>query len=240
MVPLPDKIGPAFPSVETTQRIQSRMGITQRRIGLVPGVFKLLIAISIFAAAASLATASTHAQDVRPLTSDIASDTPLVYDEKEAQRIDGMLMCPVCPAETIDQAQVPIARQMRQLVRDKLVQGEDRDQILDYFAGVYGQDILAAPGKSGVNLVAWTVPVAGVMAALAAGFFVLRAMSARPSAETPEVPTGLQLAEETMAPYLEAIDQELALPDGRSGALVPEAQQAAEPEIERKAREGHG
>ena len=39
------------------------------------------------------------------------------YDEKEAYAIDGMIMCPVCPAETIDQAQVPLARQMKQIIR---------------------------------------------------------------------------------------------------------------------------
>ena len=40
------------------------------------------------------------------------------YDQEEAQSIDGMLMCPVCPAETIGQAQVEISRQMRRLVRE--------------------------------------------------------------------------------------------------------------------------
>ena len=104
----------------------------------------------------------------------------LLYDEEEAQAIDGMLMCPVCPAESIDQAQVPLARQMRQLVREKLSQGESREEILEYFAGAYGRDILAAPNKSGVGLVAWTAPVIGVLAALTAGIFVLRSMAARP------------------------------------------------------------
>ena len=36
--------------------------------------------------------------------------------EREAQTIDRMLMCPVCPAETIDQAQVEISFQMRAVV----------------------------------------------------------------------------------------------------------------------------
>ena len=132
--------------------------------------------------------------------------------EKEAQGIDGMLMCPVCPAETIDQAQVPISRQMRQLVRDKLAQGESREQILDYFAGVYGNDILAAPGKSGVNLVAWTVPVAGVLAALAAGILVLRSMLARPANGDSGGSAGIPPLAQNQDPYLEAVDRELDLP----------------------------
>ena len=77
------------------------------------------------------------------------------YDEAEAISIDRMLMCPVCPAETIDQAQVEVSRQMRQMVREMLSRGDSRDDILDFFVGNYGADILAAPPKSGFNLLAW-------------------------------------------------------------------------------------
>ena len=139
-----------------------------------------------------------------------APENRVAYDEKAAQSIDGMLMCPVCPAETIDQAQVPIAKQMRRLVREKLAQGESREQILEYFAGVYGPNILAAPSKSGFNLLAWTVPLIGVFAALAAGFFVLRSMSlgqVRTALETP----GNADTQEDLAPYLQAVDRDLGI-----------------------------
>ena len=43
------------------------------------------------------------------------------FSESQAQGIDRMIMCPVCPAETIDQAQVEISRQMRVMVRGLLV-----------------------------------------------------------------------------------------------------------------------
>lgn len=138
------------------------------------------------------------------------------YDEKTAQGIDGMLMCPVCPAETIDQAQVPLAKQMRRLVREKLAQGESREQILEYFAGVYGQDILAAPAKSGFNLLAWTVPLVGVFGALAAGLFVLRSMTVRTVVTVrpaPETAGGSDTPED-LAPYLQAVDQDLGIAEG--------------------------
>ena len=206
-------------------------------------MLKLLSSISVFAAILALAAVPAQAQDATPLPPDMASDIPPAYDEKEAQSIDGMLMCPVCAGQTIDQSQATIAGQMRRLVRDRLTQGESRDQILDYFVGVYGQDILAAPGKSGVNLVAWTVPPAGILLALAAGFLVLRAMSVRPSTVNPAEPTGsagLRLQEETLAPYLEAIDWELALPESRSVTQAPESELEPEPESEKGAKEEHG
>ena len=122
-------------------------------------------------------------------------------------------MCPVCPAETIDQAQVPLARQMRQIVRDMLAQGATQEEILDFFAQRYGQDVLASPPKSGLNLVAWIFPLAGVAAALAAGALVLRAMSARRNNGPATAPP----AEDDLGPYLEMVDRELSLFQYQSG-----------------------
>ena len=139
-----------------------------------------------------------------------SSENRAPYDEKTAQSIDSMLMCPVCPAETIDQAQVPIAKQMRQLVREKLSQGENREQILEYFAEVYGADILAAPAKTGFNMLAWTVPLVGVFGALAAGFFALRSMSmARERAANQTA--GWDKTQEDLIPYLHAVDRDLGI-----------------------------
>ena len=78
--------------------------------------------------------------------------------EKQAQEIDQMIMCPVCPAETIDQAQVEISFQMRAIIREMLAEGSTKEEILDYFVDRYGPDILAAPPKSGANLLAWILP----------------------------------------------------------------------------------
>lgn len=128
------------------------------------------------------------------------------YDEAEAQAIDRMIMCPVCPAESIDQAQVPIARQMRRVVRDMLAQGAPRQEILDFFAQRYGPEILASPPKSGFNLVAWIFPLVVVAAALAAGLLVLRSMTARRMGQ-PAPNTG---TEGELAPYLAMVDRELA------------------------------
>ena len=93
--------------------------------------------------------------------------------EEQAQSIDRSLMCPVCPSETIDQAQVPLAHQMRAVVREKLGDGWSREQILQFFVDRYGQGVLAEPPKRGFNLVAWVVPLAAVAAAVVLLGFVL-------------------------------------------------------------------
>ena len=44
------------------------------------------------------------------------------------------------------------------LVKDKISAGESTEQILDYFAGVYGPKVMAQPAKKGFYFVAWWFP----------------------------------------------------------------------------------
>ena len=138
--------------------------------------------------------------------------------EKEAQAIDRMIMCPVCPAETIDQAQVEISFQMRAVIREMLAEGRSREEILDYFVDRYGADILAAPPKAGANLVAWILPIVGVAAALVGVFLVIRSMTGRQRVTPVTTPGGTTTASQPaetdddaeMAPYLEIADRLIA------------------------------
>ena len=132
------------------------------------------------------------------------------YSEKEAQAIDRMLMCPVCPAETIDQAQVEISFQMRALVREMLAEGRSRQEILDFFVERYGPDILAAPPKSGVNLLAWILPIAGVAAGLVGAYFVIRSMTARNRGRGTPGHGPVAGHDPHLEPYLEMVDRRLA------------------------------
>jgi cytochrome c-type biogenesis protein CcmH len=55
-----------------------------------------------------------------------------------------------CPSED--------AKQMRELIKDKLTMGESKDDILNYFEGIYGPRVLAQPKKKGFYFVAWWFP----------------------------------------------------------------------------------
>ncbi len=173
---------------------------------------------------------------------DAAQDEAL---EREAQAIDRMIMCPVCPAETIDQAQVEISFQMRSVIREMLAEGRTREEILDYFVDRYGADILAAPPKSGANLLAWILPIAGVAAGLAALYLVIRAMTGRSKAPSPsggglgwgrspslsaepvgEPPTPTD--DPDLSPYLEIVDRRLA----SRRSMRPAAEERPHPRVQ--------
>ncbi len=167
-------------------------------------------------AALLLSAAAVQAQESEPDSG---------YDEEEALSIDRMLICPVCPAETIDQAQVELSRQMRRIVREMLAQGASREEILDFFVERYGPEVLAAPPRSGFNLLAWVIPAAGVLAGVVAVPLIIWSMArrGRPMA------AGEPPLEEGLEPYLQAVDRDLAesegglgLPMGEEGAGPPE------------------
>ncbi len=145
-----------------------------------------------------------------------SGETGASYDEAKAQEIDRMLMCPVCPAQTIDQTEVPLAKQMRAQVRELLASGATREEVLAWFSASerYGPSVLAEPPRSGFYLIAWIVPGVVVVAALAGGVLTLRAMRGRRGNgdETAEPGDGDELQ-----PYLAVVDRDLAL-DGRDAS----------------------
>ena len=129
--------------------------------------------------------------------------------EERAQEIDRSLMCPVCPSETVDQSQVELAKQMRVIIREKLVAGESRQEIFDFFVARYGESVLAAPDKSGFNLLVWVMPGVGLVMGIGVLLLALRAM--RPQRELDEVQvlgTPL-LSDEELEPFLSRVSEEM-------------------------------
>jgi cytochrome c-type biogenesis protein CcmH len=81
--------------------------------------------------------------------------------------LEGEVMCPVCET-TLDQSSSPAARQIKRLIATRIAAGDTRTQIKDRLVAEYGSAILAAPPRKGFGLVAWWLPVAGILAAAVA------------------------------------------------------------------------
>ena len=74
------------------------------------------------------------------------------------QDVAGDLMSPACPGRTLLNCTSSQAEQWRELIRQKLAQGESKEKILQYFVDISGDGILAAPPKRGFALTAWLLP----------------------------------------------------------------------------------
>ena len=122
-----------------------------------PGFLAILFAVMLAAASCNL-----------------GSDVPAL--ERRATELNKAIMCPICPGESIDQAQNTLALQMRGIVRDKLADGETEDQIKQFFVERYGPSVLLEPPRQGFSLTAWVVPPLAVAAGIAMFLLALRVM----------------------------------------------------------------
>ena len=78
--------------------------------------------------------------------------------------LEGEVMCPVCET-TLDQSSSPAARQIERVIATRIAAGDTKTQIKDRLVAEYGPAILAAPPHKGFGLVAWWLPVAGILVA---------------------------------------------------------------------------
>ena len=77
----------------------------------------------------------------------------------EVEKVTDYIMSPGCSyLFTLTLCPSSEAAQMRELVKDKLIAGESKEQILYYFEEIYGPRVLAQPAKRGVYFFAWWFP----------------------------------------------------------------------------------
>jgi cytochrome c-type biogenesis protein CcmH len=80
--------------------------------------------------------------------------------------LEGEVMCPVC-GTTLDQSNSPAAQQIKRLIVARIAAGDTKSEITSRLVSEYGQAILAAPEHKGFGLLAWWLPVAGILVAAA-------------------------------------------------------------------------
>jgi cytochrome c-type biogenesis protein CcmH len=106
------------------------------------------------------------------------------------------LMCPVCSGQTVADSNSELAGQMRQIIRDRLLAGQSRDEIIAYFVAQFGEGVLASPRPHGGGLVLWlSLPAALVAGLLVIRHFVRRSPAAAQPAQAPAPPTPAEAEE---------------------------------------------
>jgi len=81
--------------------------------------------------------------------------------------LEAELVCPTCKT-TLDQSDAPVARRMKQILRERLAAGATEEEIKAELVAQFGPGVLAEPPKSGFDLLAWVVPL-GLLGAGALG-----------------------------------------------------------------------
>lgn len=113
----------------------------------------------VVAAAAALALAAPA----------LASDAHPTLNE-----LEGEVMCPICHT-TLDQSSSAAAQRIKAFIVRRIRAGDSKSEIERRLVADFGPAILAQPPKHGFDLLAWLLPIAGILAgAVAVGLAAWR------------------------------------------------------------------
>ncbi len=100
--------------------------------------------------------------------------------EKRAREISSGLRCLVCQNQSIDDSDAQLAKDLRLLVRERLVAGDSDQQIHDFLVQRYGEFVLLKPTLSAHTLLLWLTPV---LVLVLGGIGAYAALRQRPQAQ---------------------------------------------------------
>ena len=161
---------------------------------------KYLLAISLVLAVGLLVVGTVYAQQLQPTPSD-----------DQVNAIARQLYCPVCENTPLDVCPTTACAQWRELIRQKLADGWNEQQIKDYFVQQYGARVLGAPPAKGLNWLAYLVPPIIILIGVYILYSVFRSwkrpaqpVNLSPSTEGP--PAGQNIAQDE---YIKRIEEEV-------------------------------
>ncbi len=109
-------------------------------------------------------------------------DDPVL--EERARALSKDLRCLVCQNESIDDSNAELARDLRILVRDRLVKGDSDEEAMEFIVSRYGEFVLLKPTMGGTNIVLYLAgPVMLLLALGTAALYLRRRQTAPKTAE---------------------------------------------------------
>ena len=132
---------------------------------------------------------------------------------EEVREIARLLIAPCCWSETADMHQSQAARQVREQIRQLLMRGYTKQQILDAFEQAYGERILAKPHARGFNLLVWVLPGVVLVVSMIGTWKFLKRIQVTPPESTGSK-AGSPRQTERDRTYIERVEKELDALDG--------------------------
>lgn len=131
----------------------------------------------------AVAMAPLAADPVRAVQPDeILSDPKL---EARARVLSRELRCMVCQNQSIDDSDAPLARDLRLLVRERLVAGDSDDKVIAFLTARYGEFVLLKPRFNWSTALLWLAPGALVIGGIFGIAMTMRRRRTAPVASAP-------------------------------------------------------
>ncbi|QBF32206.1 cytochrome c-type biogenesis protein [Thalassococcus sp. S3] len=121
--------------------------------------------------------------------------------EERARELSKGLRCLVCRNESIDESNADLARDLRILVRERLVAGDSDTEVIDFVVDRYGEYVLLQPTLTGSNWLLWAAGPLMLLLAGGVGYGYLRNRASAP------VPQEAALSDEERARLSKILDE---------------------------------
>lgn len=129
-------------------------------------------------------------------------DDPVL--EARARDLSAEIRCLVCQNESIDASNAQLARDLRILVRERLVAGDSDREVLDFLVARYGDFVLLRPPVNQATVLLWFGPA--LVLIIAGTVIFLRTRSRKTAAAT--APAALSADEQARLNALLKSDQD--------------------------------
>lgn len=104
---------------------------------------------------------------------------------EDVRAVASTLRCPVCQNLSVADSSSRLAHEMRADIARDLRAGRSPDEVRDEFVAAYGEWILLAPPKTGINWMPWIAPVLLLVFGGAAAASSIKRWAARSSPGSP-------------------------------------------------------
>ncbi len=117
--------------------------------------------------------------------------------EARAREVSKHLRCVVCQNETIDESNADIAKDMRLLLRTRILAGDSNEQVIQFLVSRYGDYVLLKPRFMASTYLLWFGPF---IVLLLGAFVVYRRLQGTPAAGPAPLSPEEKAALEELAP----------------------------------------
>lgn len=162
-----------------------------------PLVFSLLLLCLFLIAPSAIFAQESGGQSAA--AAQVSTVTP-----NEVNEVAKDLWCPLCSGVRLDACELKACEQMRDMIAEQLADGQDKQEIKNYFIAQYGPQVLGEPPLEGFNWLAWILPF---VALIGGGVFVWRNTRRMVSASPKETTSTVQAIPDDA--YSQRLEEEL-------------------------------
>jgi cytochrome c-type biogenesis protein CcmH len=102
-------------------------------------------------------------------------------EEQRAEALGQQLRCLVCQNESIEESNADLARDLRRIIRQRVVAGESDKQVIEWMVARYGNFVRLRPPFNATTLALWGAPGVALLAGLGAALIAYRRRPAPPA-----------------------------------------------------------